>query len=92
MACIIAPLPETRDTHLLDAARHALLAARVAISAARDGCRSYTSHERLSDLLIALELEIEGVVNIAEAVADDDEEREARSREAARGNFRYARA
>jgi hypothetical protein len=72
--------------------RALLLTARVAISNARSQCHSYEAHQRLGDLIAAIELEIEGIHGIAEAVFDDDDEREARAADAARGNFRYARA
>jgi hypothetical protein len=69
-----------------------LLTARCAISAARSECRSHEAHERLGDLIISLEHEVESIFNIAEAVFDEDEERAARAADAANWNFRYARA
>jgi hypothetical protein len=92
MPIIIAPLADTRDTPALLDARAALLTARAAISAARSQCHSYEAHQRLGDLISSLELEIEGVHGIAEAVFDDDDEREARAADWSRGVHRYARA
>ena len=92
MPIILAPLAATRDTPALHDARVALLTARAAISAARNACRSVEAEQRLGDLIASLELEIEGVHGIAEAVADDDDERAARAADAANWNFRYARA
>jgi hypothetical protein len=92
MPILLQPLPDTRDTPALLDARAALLTARAAISNARSACHSYEAHQRLGELIITLEAEIEGIHGIVEAVFDDDDEREARAADAARGNFRYARA
>jgi hypothetical protein len=92
MPILLQPLPDTRDTPALHDARTALLTARAAISAARSACHSYEAHDRLGDLIITLEAEIEGVHGIAEAVFDDDEEREARAADAANSRFVYRRA
>jgi hypothetical protein len=92
MPILLQPLPDTRDTPTLLDARAALLSARAAISNARSQCHSYEAHQRLGDLIITLEAEIEGVHGIAEAVFDDDAEREARAADWSRGVHRYARA
>jgi hypothetical protein len=92
MPILLQPLPDTRDSAPLHDTRTALLTARAAISNARSQCRSYEAHDRLGDLICSLELEIEGIVNIAEAVFDEDEERAARAADWGRGVHRYARA
>jgi hypothetical protein len=88
-----SPLPDSRDSHLLEQARQILIAASRALGAVRSQCQSWESSTTLSDLATSLDLACEDIESCADRIFDEEEEIQARREEARRsGPFRYARA
>lgn len=75
----LPPLAVSRDVVPLDGVRAALIEARRAIISARDLLRSIESHQRVADLIVSIEHEIDEVEVTAELAAEDDAQRAVRA-------------